>query len=345
MLISVGILAHNEADKIGDLISDIGNQTLLSNEKISIEIHVIANGCTDATIGVSSEAFVAQPFQRQNITTYIHKIDRAGKSNAWNEFVHTFASPKTEFAFFLDADIRIPETTTLQLILDTIIQAKTARVAVDESVKDLSSKSHKTIIERLILAASQTAYDTRTAICGQLYCVRFKVLQKIWMPIGLPGEDGFLRAMILTSNFTENENFDHIIFVGRARHIFESESSLRGVFRHNIRLAIGTAINVLLFKHVRELSSIQRDVGKYIKGRNATDPNWINELIDNERHQGKYFLLHRGFLSKRLERVSSLSFSERLQKAPIIAVGLIFDLALFFAANSLMRRGAGAGYW
>ena len=46
------------------------------------------------------------------------------------------------------------------------------------------------------------------------------------MPIGLPGEDGFLRAMILTSNFTKEENLDRLVFVEGARHIFESERTI-----------------------------------------------------------------------------------------------------------------------
>ena len=345
MLVSVGILAHNEAGKIGRLISDLGSQTLLANETLSIEIHVVANGCTDATVTVANKAFAAQSFQRRNVKTFIQDIARAGKSNAWNELVHTFVSPKTEFIFFLDADILIPEATTLQLVLDRLIPSKEACVAVDESVKDLSKKDHKTTVERLILAASGTAYDHRTALVGQFYCVRFEVLKQIWMPIGLPGEDGFLRAMILTSNFTKDENLDRIVFVDGARHIFESERSIKGVFRHNLRLAIGTAINVLLFKHIRASARIKRDVGKYIKQRNATDPNWINELIANEMKRGRYFLLHGGFVSKRLRRLSSLTFLQQVRKAPIFALGTLFDVALFFAANHLMRRGAGAGYW
>jgi len=55
--------------------------------------------------------------------------------------------------------------------------------------------------------------------------------------------------------------------------------------------------------------------------------------------------LHGGFLSKRLQRLSSFFFAERLRKIPITIVGLVFDLALFLTANHLMRRGAGAGYW
>ena len=284
-------------------------------------------------------------FQRRNTKIYVQNIARAGKSNAWNELVHTFASPKTDFIFFLDGDIRIPEDTSLQLVLDRLIQSKNARVAVDKSVKDLSEAAHKTAIERLILAASGTAYDNRTAIAGALYCVRFEVLKDVWMPIGLPGEDGFLRAMILTSNFTQAENLERIIYVDGARHIFESERSIKGVFRHNVRLAIGTAINVLLFKHIWASPGIQKDVGSYIRQRNMDDPDWINELISNEIKRGKYFLLHGGFLSKRLRRLSSLSLSEQMRKAPIAMVGLVFDLVLFFTANHMMRRGAGAGYW
>ena len=139
--------------------------------------------------------------------------------------------------------------------------------AVDESVKDLSEKAHKTIIERLILAVSGTAHDNRTAIAGALYCVRYGILTKIWMPIGLPGEDGFLRAMILTENFTRDENLELIAFADGARHIFESERNIGGVFRHNIRLAIGTAINVLLFKHIRSSERIQKGCGGIYKAK------------------------------------------------------------------------------
>src|ERR1019366_1013837 len=130
MIVSIGILAYNEACDIGNLISDLANQSLLSNNRLSIEIHVVANGCTDATVDVSKEALSTQAFQNGNITVFVHNLVRAGKSNAWNELIHTFASPNTDFIFLLDADIRIPEKTTLQLVLDRLNQSKTARVAV-----------------------------------------------------------------------------------------------------------------------------------------------------------------------------------------------------------------------
>ena len=64
-----------------------------------------------------------------------------------------------------------------------------------------------------------------------------------------------------------------------------------------------------------------------------------------ELRQGKYFLIHKGFILKRLQRLSSYSFSEKVRKAPMAILGFIFDLALYLWANHLMRKGAGAGYW
>jgi len=345
MLISIGILAHNEERDIGILISDLAKQTLLSKETFSIAIHVVANGCTDNTVSVARAALAAGAFQRGNITTIVHDLPRPGKSNAWNEFIHRLASPTTDYVFCLDADIRIPEATTLQLVLDKLVGSKTACVAIDESVKDLLEKRDKTLTERMILAASGTGYNTRVTIAGALYCVRFPVLRDIWMPIGLPGEDGFLRATILTSNFTKDENLDRLVFVDGARHIFESERTIAGVFRHNVRLAIGTAINVLLFNHIRESESIRNNLAEYIQSRNATDPDWVNELIKAEVRRGKYFLLNKDFILKRIQGFLALPPSQRLRKFPILVASVLFDIALLIRASQLMRRGAGAGFW
>src|SRR5262245_43869608 len=118
MLVSIGILAHNEERDIGTLISDVSKQTLLQSASVSLQIHVVANGCTDDTVRVAKASLTAPAFSRENITTFVHDLPRPGKSNAWNEFVHSFVAPATDFAFLLDADIRIPESTTLQLVLD-----------------------------------------------------------------------------------------------------------------------------------------------------------------------------------------------------------------------------------
>src|SRR5436305_1823880 len=120
MLVSIGILAHNEASCIGNLIRDIGNQEILTRPRTSIEIHVVANGCTDATVTVSRDALGAEAFRRGNVTTLVHSLPIAGKSNAWNELIHNFASSGTEFAFLLDADVRVPESACLLRMLEAL---------------------------------------------------------------------------------------------------------------------------------------------------------------------------------------------------------------------------------
>jgi glycosyltransferase involved in cell wall biosynthesis len=345
MIVSIAILGHNEAHDIANLIADLATQDLLQDDNLSLAFHVVANGCTDETVSVATSAFGALPFLRSNVTVTIHDLPRPGKSGAWNEFVHRLASQSTDFVFLLDADIRIPERTTLSRVLASLRASHTACVAVDESVKDLSLAPRKTLIERIILAASGTAYDTRTAIAGALYCARFEVLKRIWMPVGLPGEDGFLRAMILTANFSDDERLERLVFVEGARHIFESERTIRGVFRHNVRLTIGTAINILLFHHLRACLKTDKDIGSYIRRRNESDPNWVNDLIREEIRQGRYFLTNSNFIWKRWFRLRSFPISQQIRKAPIFVLGFVFDVALLIYGNVLMRKGVGAGYW
>ena len=85
MLVSIGILAHNEERDIGNLISDVSKQTLLQSKSMSLHIHVVANGCTDVTVHAAEAALIAPSFQRENIKTFVHDLPRPGKSNAWNE--------------------------------------------------------------------------------------------------------------------------------------------------------------------------------------------------------------------------------------------------------------------
>lgn len=289
---------------------------------------------------------LAKPaFCRTNIRTFVNEVAQAGKSNAWNHLVHRFCNGETDFIILLDADIRIPESTALQLMVEALSKSDTAVVAIDESVKDLSLAPKLTLIDRLILKASGTAHDTRTALAGGCYCAKFKALREVWMPLGLPAEDGFLRAMLLTSSFTKSEHVERLIFVAGARHVFESERGFQAVFRHNVRLAIGTAINVFLFHHFRETPRNSQDLAQYIRSRNDADENWINRLISEQIRKGRYFIVPTSLIWKRPNLFLTFPMRQRMKKAPIFLFGFIFDLAVYLRANHLMRRGTGAGFW
>jgi hypothetical protein len=250
----------------------------------------------------------------------------------------------TEYLFVLDGDIRIPSPDTLEVVLEELRRSTRAVVAVDRSVKDIELERPTTLAERLIKLATGTANDPRTAIAGAFYCVRTTAVGSIWMPIGLPGEDGFLRAMLLTSSFAHEEELDRHVFVGKAFHVFESIRDVRGVIGHNVRLAIGTAVNILLFQHLRELRREGVDVGDYIRTQNAGDPDWVNGLV-HARLRKSMFPLEPRFVTRRLRRLRGKPDEWSLRAWSVAMLGTAFDAVVFLKATRLMRKGAGAGYW
>ena len=344
LTLCIGILARNEEAGIVGVINDLGKQTLVLDGEVAVQVHVVANACTDRTVEVARRAFDEGPFAELGVGTTVHDLAQGGKSNAWNEFVHRIAPASADFLIFLDGDIRIPERHSLKLMLDRLAALPQAVVAVDRSVKDIEFESPRGLVEKLIKLATGTANNPRTAIAGACYCVRAAEARAIWMPIGLPGEDGFLRAMLLTSSFEQPERLDRLVFVEEAYHVFESIRDF-GVIRHNVRLAIGTAVNILLFGHIRRLREQGVDIAEHIRTRNADDPGWVNGLI-RERLKTSYFPLETRFVSRRLRGLRARPARERSPKAWAVALlGTAFDLIVFLKATMLMRKGAGAGYW
>nr|WP_166180523.1 glycosyltransferase family 2 protein [Altererythrobacter segetis] len=343
--VSVGILARNEEAGIAQVIDDLRQQTLLTEGDLRVQVHVVANACTDRTVEVARQSFDAGKFAQLGVDATVHELLQGGKSNAWNEFIHRIVPDATDFVILLDGDIRIPERRSLKLMVQELAASPNAVVAVDRSVKDIELEQPSGLVEKLIKFATGTATDPRTAIAGACYCVRYSEVRRIWMPIGLPGEDGFLRAMLLTSNFEQSEKLDRLLFVEGAYHVFESMRDLGGVVRHNVRLAIGTAVNILLFDHIRQLREQGVDVSAYVRRRNDEDPGWVNNLI-RDRMQASYFPLEARFVSRRLRRMrNSPAQARTLRSCAVAILGAGFDLVVFLRATMLMRKGAGAGYW
>ncbi|MEL6495788.1 MAG: hypothetical protein AAFQ41_11815, partial [Cyanobacteria bacterium J06623_7] len=85
-------------------------------------------------------------------------------------------------------------------------------------------KPNKNAIEQLSIAVSKSSNEGQLYICGQLYCARAEPLRQIWMPAGLPVEDGFLTQVVISENFTiDNPTFSkRIIRVKEAFHVFKA---------------------------------------------------------------------------------------------------------------------------
>src|ERR1700719_1670737 len=120
MLISIGILAWNEEAVIGGTLRSLFAQSALQAPAADLlghawQIVVVPNGCSDQTAEVSRRVIKEQVAQtgRSDISWEVRELTEAGKSNAWNNFVHVFSDRSATLIVMLDADIEFGERETL----------------------------------------------------------------------------------------------------------------------------------------------------------------------------------------------------------------------------------------
>jgi len=182
----------------------------------------------------------------------------------------------------MDADIQFLDPDTLRHMIDELEVTPEAWVSVDTPVKDVALKENKNLIERLSASVSASSEGDAPVICGQLYCGRATVLRGIWMPVGLPVEDGFLRAMIVSDRFTSPEVFNRIVLPKSASHVFEAYTDLKRLLRHERRLVVSSTINAFIYGYLWANCNTQQDAGTLIERRNDTDPLWLHIGCHNQ---------------------------------------------------------------
>jgi hypothetical protein len=167
--------------------------------------------------------------------------------------------------------------------------------------------------------------------------------RRFHLPIGLPVEDGFLRAMVLTDALTGPEDFGRIDGLDGLSHLYASERRIAGLVRHQTRIVIGSAINFAAFEALRGLPVPERRADL---ARAAADEGWVTRAI-RARLPGwpfGYVPLH--FLTKRLVRLASHPRDLLRPKRVFLAfVGFGFDAIVYVLAQYRMARGTGAGHW
>lgn len=354
MLISIGILAYNEENVIERTLSSLFEQTVFFNplnddDDVSWEVIVVPNGCSDDTSNKASQALEHLTASKAlgNVTWSVRDIAEAGKSNAWNRFVHDFSSPEAELIVMIDADIEFGEFETIANSVTTLLGNPHAVVAVDQPLKDAARKSRKTLLERFTVAASHATGGGAPAIAGSFYCARASSLRQIWMPVGLAGEDGFLRAMIVTDCFRKPADDRRIIRAPHASHYFETLTSPGAIYRHEVRLTIGTALNCYLTWDLLLFATDPEGpgAGVLIRNRMTRDPGWYPKLIDNAIRNHGWWVLPRGMLFRRFSTARYNQSVGWFKWLVIAFAGFLFDMPVFLAANSKLKRGNGIGYW
>lgn len=352
MLISIGILAWNEEDTITATLTSLFQQSALQGKgdiDTEWEIIVVPNGCSDNTATIAQQVLTQLAGQHvdSKITFAIRELREAGKSNAWNHYIHEFSSKNADLIIMIDADIEFGEVETISNTIQALDQHPQAMVAVDLPLKDVVKKPRKTFVEWISATASRVSNVGPTGIAGSFFCARAYALRQIWMPKGLAVEDGFLRAMIVTDCFRTSINEARIVRAKNASHYYETVTSLKGIFQHELRIVLGTAINCYFTWDFMMFATDPSGPGAGILIRNwmEKDPSWYSRFIDNTIKNHGFWVLPRGML---LRRFSTFKFHKGkgwIKWVSFAVLGFLMDLPILLAANRRLKKGGAIGYW
>jgi glycosyltransferase involved in cell wall biosynthesis len=339
--ISIGILAYNEAESIPHILNSLWTQSLLQQTN-NIEIIVVPNGCTDNTAEVARSLLSSAEFEWQ-----VCEVDESGKSNAWNLFVHQFSASDTDFFFLMDADITLYAYDTLEKMVDVLVVNPQYWISLDRPIKDVELKKNKNLLEKLSVAVSKSSNEGQLYICGQLYCARASALRNIWMPAGLPVEDGFLTQMVISENFTlERPTFEkRIVRVNEASHIFEAYTNPIKLIDHVVRVVVGIVINIFLTYYFNRRCNEQMMAGTLIAQMNQENHYWLDDFMKNTLAQKNWWVIPLSLVFRRYRSLQNHSLLKALLRIPIATLAFIVDLSVFIRANNKLHRKRITNYW
>jgi glycosyltransferase involved in cell wall biosynthesis len=330
MRVDIGVFAHNEAKGIAAMVARLLAQDLSG---LQARILVLANGCTDATAHLARAAGVE-----------VADLAEGGKSRTWNRFVHDLARDAPEVLIFVDADIAFTAPDCLKRLALGLVARPELWVLNSQPVKDIVARPEGLgALDKIIAAAGGGLDDWKTAICGQLYAMPAARARRFHLPIGLPVEDGFLRAMVLTDALTGPEDFGRIDGLDGLSHLYASERRIAALIRHQTRIVIGSAVNFAAFEALRALPEEAR---RPALARAAADEGWLVRAIRARLPGWPFGFVPMHFLTKRLQRLWSHPRDLLRPKRVFLAlIGFGFDAIVYVLAQYRMARGAGAGHW
>jgi glycosyltransferase involved in cell wall biosynthesis len=350
MKITVGILAYNEAETISKLLHSLCKQSLFqdfSTDKI-IEVVVVANGCTDNTSLVARESLekIAKELDSDFFQWQACEVEEAGKSNAWNLFIHQFSAPDTDFFFLMDADIELYARDTLKEMVDVLVQNPEYWISLDRPIKSIEVKENKTLVEKLSVAFSKSYDENLLYICGHLYCGRASILREIWIPAGITIEDGFLTQMIIYENFTtKNPSFKRIVRVKTASHLFEAYTNPIELIRHEVRVVVGIVINIYLVNYFLAKCDREQTAGSLVAKMSQEKHFWLNDFMRDALANKGWWVIPLSFVFRRYNSLQKDSFFGSLLRFAIATCAFIVDLGIFIRANRKLQCKVVTNYW
>lgn len=343
MKITIAIFAHNEEQDLPDLIMDLSRQDIFYDKDFEVRILILANGCTDATVVVADKTLSFLP---ADIGWHIRILDlpQGGKSRTAHRFIHEFSDPEDDVLGFMDADIRLPDPQSLRKMAEMLRMRPDLLVVNSRPVKDVAFHGNaKGMVPRLIATGGDGLTDWKKSICGQLFMVRAMAVRRIGMPVGLPVEDGFFRAMLLTGLLSRPENLSVIDGHPEVFHVYQSIDSIAGLVRHQSRIVIGSAINATIYRKIRAEASSEAEAHDLLM-QAAIQERWLQDVIARDLPRRPYGYVPFQLVSKRWRRyLSGRKFGPKPTLSLFLGTGL--DLVVWVVASYKMHKGGGANYW
>jgi hypothetical protein len=328
MRVDLGLFAHDAASGIVAMMQRLAAQDAFATDGIDLCVHVLAHGCSDDT---AAQAQWAAPDGFR-----VHDMPEAGKSQAWNSFVHKLSRRNADILVFCDMGIAFPAADCLSRLIAMLAARPDLHLIDSRPVRDAAQG----LVLRLIGASKGGPEAWQTASCGQLYAMPASAARRNILPIGLPLVDGFLRAMVVTDRFMAPENRTLLDRAADIHHTSPAPRSLAAAIRTETRLVVGSAVNAAVFRHLAAEGEVRlaRELS-----RAAADETWLHDVLRRRLPRLPYVYVPLRFLFQRLTYAPQrLLHPKRLALA---ITGFGFDTIVYLNAQIRMARGTGAGHW
>ena len=352
MIVCIGMLAYNEASRIEGTLKSLFDQSIFTSRASASsiaewQIVVVPNGCSDATATVARETLEAWARNAPAPMSFtVAELPKGDKCGAWNHFVHEVSRRDADVLILLDADIEFGHPDTILNCLALLRDQPHVHVAVDAPLKSVARKARPTLRERLSLRQSQRTAQA-VAVSGQFYCARAQSLRDIWMPLGMPVEDGYVLGMIVTDCFRGAVDLSRVARPENASHYYEALTTIRELIHHETRITVGTAMNAyLMWDFLRFATAAgSAGAGALVRTQMQADPDWYRSLMQNQIQARGWWVLPGGMLGRRFHGLRGKSLVTVARRLPLAVAAFLLDIPILISANQRLRGLRGVGFW